>query len=155
MSRRIRANGISLLPRIHPPLQVGSSFEALVVRVAEVEARGGAGHLWKIVRSFDDPATWSEPGVRQLVATTRAEATFREHALPDEWELYDLDADPIEARNCSREPAGAGVFEYLRRRLEGERARVVPSRNRPWPYANDQASVRDQASAKSAFSSGR
>jgi hypothetical protein len=88
------------------------------------------------VRSFDDPATWSEPGVRQRVGSGPG-ATFRVRPLPDEWELYDLEADPVEARNRAREPAFAGVFERMRARLDAERARAVPARNRPWPYVSE------------------
>jgi hypothetical protein len=39
------------------PAHVGSNFEGLVVRVDD--ATGGEGHLWKLVRTFDDPATWT------------------------------------------------------------------------------------------------
>ena len=40
--------------RIQVPAHVGSNFEGMVVRVD--------GRLWKLVRTFDDPATWTEPG---------------------------------------------------------------------------------------------
>jgi arylsulfatase A-like enzyme len=132
--RRFGVETPSLPPHLRAPSQVGSSFEALVVRVAEDEAPGGAGHLWKLVRSFDDPATWSEPGVRQRVTSPRGD-TFRARPLPDQWELYDLDADPIEADNRARAPAAAPVLAHLRQRLDAERARAVPARHRPWPYA--------------------
>jgi hypothetical protein len=54
--------------------------------------------------------------------------------LPDEWELYDLDADPVEARNRCDDPDAAAVFAVLQERLKAERHRCVPERNRPWPY---------------------
>jgi arylsulfatase A-like enzyme len=132
--RRAGIDWPSLPPRMRPPTQVGSSFEGLVVRVGDDEARGGAGHLWKIVRSFDDPATWSEPGVRQLLTNGPRGPTYRDRPLADEWELYDLDADPIEGRNLARGGTDADVLAHLRRRLD-EQARAVPARNRPWPYA--------------------
>lgn len=136
MLRRIGAGGLSLPSRIQAPSHVGSGFEGLVARLGEEEARGGAGHLWKLVRSFDDPATWSEPGVRQRVGSGPG-ATFRVRPLADEWELYDLDADPAEARNRAREAAFAGVLERMRARLDAERARAVPARSRPWPYVSE------------------
>ncbi len=133
--RRLGVRAAALPPRIRAPLDVGSSFEAIVVRVGEHEARGGAGHLWKLVRTFDDPSTWSEPGVRQRGDGARGRI-LRERPLPDQWELYDLDADGVEANNRAHEPVAAAVFEHLCRRLELERARRVPTRNRSWPYAS-------------------
>jgi arylsulfatase A-like enzyme/putative intracellular protease/amidase len=119
--------------RIQVPAHVAANFESLVVRVEDAD--GGAGHLWKIVRSFDDPDTWTEPGVRHLAATGPAGATYRTEPLPDQWELYDLDADPIEADNRWDDPSAAAVFALLADRLAAERARAVPTRNQPWPYA--------------------
>jgi arylsulfatase A-like enzyme len=137
MWHRAGIDDLPLPPSIHVPSHVGSSFEAIVARVPEDEARGDAGHLWKLVRCHDDPATWTEPGVRQRVTSGPARGTFRVRPLPDQWELYDLDADAAEARNLCRDPASASVLDHLRRRLEVERARAVPARNRPWPYAID------------------
>ncbi|MGZ3420604.1 MAG: sulfatase-like hydrolase/transferase [Polyangiales bacterium] len=128
LSRGGRLHGISV------PARVGSSFEAIVVRVDESEAKGGAGHLWKLARAFDDPTTWTEPYVRQLAAVTLRGEVFREAPLPDEWELYDLDADPIEAENRWGDLSIAAVRGHLRARLVEERARSVPRRNVDWPY---------------------
>lgn len=120
--------------RIGVPAHVPSSFESLVGRVDESLAAAGAGHLWKIVRSFDDPQTWTEPGVRHLADSSWTES-FRTEPLPDQWELYDLQVDPIEANNRFDDPDAAEVFEVMQARLEAERARAVPARNQPWPYA--------------------
>ena len=122
--------------RIQVPAHVAANFESIVSRVAEADAAGGAGHLWKIVRSFDDPATWTEPGVRHLASTGPGGDTFRTVPLPDQWELYDLDLDPIEADNRWHAPDAAAVFDLLVDRLADERARAVPDRNDPWPYAS-------------------
>ncbi|MDT5137351.1 MAG: hypothetical protein QOD58_1613, partial [Mycobacterium sp.] len=47
--------------RIKLPAHVAANFEGLVVRVEEgIDTPGGAGHLWKLVRTFDDPGTWTE-----------------------------------------------------------------------------------------------
>jgi arylsulfatase A-like enzyme/putative intracellular protease/amidase len=121
--------------RIRVPAHVGSNFEGIVVRVAEEAAAGGAGHLWKLVRSFDDPATWTEPGVRTLSANAPGGDVYRSEPLPDQWELYDLTADPIELHNRWHDAAAAAVFDHLRTVLKEERARAVPERNVPWPYA--------------------
>ncbi len=114
--------------RIQVPAHVGANFESLVCRV-------DTGHLWKIVRTFDDPATWTEPGVRHLAADGPAGEVYRTEPLPDQWELYDLDADPIEAHNRWADPSAQEVFAELEQRLAVERARAVPERNQPWPYA--------------------
>lgn len=122
--------------RIQVPAHVGANFEGLVARVGEAQAEGGAGHLWKLVRTFDDPATWTEPGVRHLAATGPGGPEYRTAPLPDQWELYDLDADPIEAVNRWRDPASAHVFDHLRGALADERRRSIPQRNTPWPYVS-------------------
>ncbi|MDJ0768987.1 MAG: sulfatase-like hydrolase/transferase [Ilumatobacter sp.] len=118
--------------RIRVPAHVGSNFEGLVHRVPP-EA-GGAGHLWKLVRTFDDPAAWTEPGVRHLAANGPGGDRYRTAALPDQWELYDLDDDPIEAVNRWHDESARDVFDHLRAVLKEERARAVPERNTPWPY---------------------
>lgn len=140
--------------RIQVPAHVGANFESLVCRVAGAAGTAGsgaggasggraadgagdddAGHLWKIVRTFDDPATWTEPGVRHLAADGPGGEAYRTEPLADQWELYDLDADPIEAHNRWADPSAQEVFAALTERLAAERARAVPERNRPWPYA--------------------
>jgi putative intracellular protease/amidase len=120
--------------RIQVPAHVASNFEGVVARVAATE--GGSDHLWKLVRTFDDPATWTEPGVRQLASSGPGGDTFRSSVLADQWELYDLDADPIEAENRWNDPAVASVFAHLKDVMKHERAERVPERNRPWPYAS-------------------
>lgn len=121
--------------RIQVPAHVAANFESIVSRVAEADANGGSGHLWKIVRSFDDPDTWTEPGVRHLASTGLAGEMYRTEPLPDQWELYDLDVDPIEADNKWNDADTVDVFALLVERLATEGARVVPERNEPWPYA--------------------
>jgi arylsulfatase A-like enzyme/putative intracellular protease/amidase len=127
--------------RIQVAAHVGSNFEGIVARVVATDAPLGAGHLWKLVRTFDDPATWTTPGVQQLAANGIGGAAVRREPLPDEWELYDLDADPIEAENRATDPAYLEVLTHLKMRLKEERHRSVPERNRPWPYVSRRAST--------------
>ena len=122
--------------RIQVPAHVAANFEGVVARVGEVDAAGGDGNLWKLVRTFDDPSTWTEPGVRHLAANGPGGPEYRNETLPDQWELYDLDDDPVEAVNRWRDDNAAEVFAHLRTVLEAERARAVPERNSPWPYAS-------------------
>jgi arylsulfatase A-like enzyme len=114
--------------RIRIPAHTAANFEGLVVWVD--------GRLWKLVRSFDDPSTWTEPGVRQLAANGPGGEVYRTSPLDDQWELYDLTDDPAEARNRWDDPELHELRRHLRMRLKEERARSVPERNNPWPYAS-------------------
>jgi hypothetical protein len=98
--------------RIRVPAHVGSNFEGLVVRVDGVA--GGEGQLWKLVRTFDDPATWTEPGVRHLAANGLGGEAYRSEPLDDQWELYDLTADPTEAVNRWTDPDLHDLRQHLR-----------------------------------------
>lgn len=118
--------------RIQVAAHVGSNFEGVVARAAGPD---GEVHLWKLVRTFDDPATWTEPGRRHLAANGAAGPEYRTEPVPDQWELYDLDADPVEARNLWDDPDSREVFAQLQIRLKEEQRRSVPERNTPWPYA--------------------
>jgi arylsulfatase A-like enzyme len=120
--------------RIRVPAHTASNFEGLVLRVDDATASGGAGHLWKLVRTFDDPATWTEPGVRHLAANGLGGEAYRTSPVDDQWELYDLTADPIEAANRWTDAELHDLRQHLRTELKHARAVSVPERNRPWPY---------------------
>lgn len=130
----VRANPPAPL-RINLPAHVASNFEGLVLRVSESDAAGGAGHLWKLVRCFDDPATWTEPGVRHLAANGMGGPAYRTDPLDDQWELYDLTRDPTEAVNRWTDPALHDLRAHLRMQLKHTRTVSVPERHQPWPYA--------------------
>ena len=120
--------------RIRIPAHTAANFEGIVVRVDDSAIPGPRGHLWKLVRSFDDPATWTEPGVRHLAANGPAGEVYRTSPLDDQWELYDLTADPVEADNRWADPALHELRAHLLARLKESRANSVPERNNPWPY---------------------
>ncbi|MGV1089036.1 MAG: sulfatase-like hydrolase/transferase [Mycobacterium sp.] len=113
--------------RLRLPAHTAANFEGLVLDVE--------GHLWKLVRSFDDPSTWTEPGVRHLAANGPGGDTYRTSPLDDQWELYDLTEDPIEAVNRWSDPELHELRQFLRMQLKEVRASSVPERNNPWPYA--------------------
>jgi arylsulfatase A-like enzyme len=110
------------------PTGVGTSVEGVVARVPDSVADGGRGHLWKLVRTFDDPATWTEPHSRQLDSSGFLGETYRTLPLEDQWELYDLDDDPTEACNRWSEPVPAELREHLLVELDQQRTRCVPAR---------------------------
>ncbi len=117
--------------RIRVPAHVAGNFEGLVARVD--------GRLWKLVRTFDDPGTWTEPGVRQLAYTGRGAQQYRSDVLDDQWELYDLTGDPAEAVNRWEDPSLHELRAQLRTQLKQVRAAAVPERNNPWPYVRRRA----------------
>ncbi|MHA3022939.1 sulfatase-like hydrolase/transferase [Mycobacterium sp. BMJ-28] len=131
-SAAARAIGVVSKPpaalRIRVPVDVAGNFEGLVAR--------HQGRLWKLVRYFDDPGAWTEPGVRQLAFSGRGGERYRSDVLDDQWELYDLTGDPIEAVNRWDDPALDDVRRFLRTQLKQVRAESVPERHRPWPYAD-------------------
>jgi arylsulfatase A-like enzyme len=116
--------------RIRVPGQVAGNFEGLVARADD--------RLWKVVRTFDDPGTWTEPGVRQLAYTGRGAQRYRSDVLDDQWELYDLTGDPAEAVNRWEDPSLHELRALLRTQLKQVRAAAVPERNEPWPYVRRQ-----------------
>lgn len=130
VARRLGRTAKPPLPlRINTPAHVAANFEGLVHSIDDT--------LWKLVRVFDDPATWTEPGVQHLAASGGPPPDqYRTVPLPDQWELYDLDDDPIEANNRWDDPSAADVFGAMRLAMKEERSRAVPERNEPWPYAS-------------------
>jgi arylsulfatase A-like enzyme len=147
-SATARALGLNVNPptplRIKIPAYVAANFEGLVVRVDDAEAPRGAGHLWKLVRTFDDPSTWTEPGVRHLAANGNGPDVYRTDPLDDQWELYDLTADPTEADNRWADVDLHELRAHLRMQLKRTRASSVPERNQPWPYADRRPPVDEQ-----------
>ncbi len=132
LARRLGRTSYPPMPlRIRVAAHCASSFEGIVARVSSEQ--GGHDHLWKLVRTFDDPSTWTVPGVRHLAANGIAGEEYRTEPLPDQWELYDLDDDGAEAVNRWRDEPE--LFAHLRGRLKQEQHRCVPERHHPWPYA--------------------
>jgi arylsulfatase A-like enzyme len=67
--------------------------------VAEVEV-DGAPHLVKLSRYFDNAQFWTVPGDHDVRLHRRATTTVTE-PVADEYELYDVTADPLEERNLA------------------------------------------------------
>lgn len=114
------------LMQIRIPAHAATNVEAVVAH--------HEGTLYKIVRTFDDPATWTDPHVRHLSVRSPAGPAYRTEPIPDQWELYDLDTDPNEAVNLVHDAAAADTFAALQSVLSDTRAERVPERNAEWPY---------------------
>jgi hypothetical protein len=114
---------------------VATNFEGIVARVEESIRPGGAGHLWKLVRTFDDPATWTEPGVRHLTDTGPGRAHVPDAAARRPVGALRPRRRPDRGRNRWTDPELDALRAHLRDVLKAEAARCVPERNQPWPYA--------------------
>ncbi|HET6732571.1 MAG TPA: hydrolase, partial [Mycobacterium sp.] len=71
-----------------------------------------------------------------LAANGLGGEAYRSEPLDDQWELYDLTADPAEAANRWTDPALHELRQHLRMQLKQARASSVPERNQPWPYVS-------------------
>lgn len=135
-ARRLKRTTNPTAPlRIQVPVHVGSN-EGLILRV---DALRGEGHMWKLVRTVDDPATWTEPGVRHLASNGIGGDAYRMSPVDDQWELYDLSADPVESCNRWSDPELDELLTHLRIELKQAQAESVPERNQPWPYESRRA----------------
>ncbi|OBB97396.1 hypothetical protein A5782_02460 [Mycobacterium sp. 852002-40037_SCH5390672] len=74
--------------------------------------------------------------MRHLAANGLGGEAYRTSPLDDQWELYDLTADPIEATNRWTDPQLHELRQHLRTQLKRLRTQSVPERNHPWPYAS-------------------
>jgi arylsulfatase A-like enzyme len=97
----------------------------------------GQDQLWKLTRYFDNPQFWTEPGVQDEVPPefgTQTQvgggikageclAKVKTSPLPDEWEMYNLSADPYEAANLANDSSYAAIMSELTAILEDQRCR--------------------------------
>ncbi|RBW70815.1 sulfatase-like hydrolase/transferase [Bacillus taeanensis] len=102
--------------------------------------------IWKLTRYYDNPQFWSNPGCEDSVVTqTSAESTnetttcslcitkTKTCPVPDQFELYNLTADPLEEKNLANPtfetPESIAVKELLISALEEQcrQKRLSPS----------------------------
>ena len=85
--------------------------------IAEVEV-GGEQHLVKLSRYHDNPQFWTVPAERDERLRGRHTVTVTEPE-PDEFELYDLTADPFEQRNLAHPAYADEASADLQRTMLG------------------------------------
>jgi hypothetical protein len=130
------------LPSAYDSVRDGpASIEGVVAHLDTAASTGdGRRRRWKLARYFDDPDVWSHPGrydeYRYQEEPRAGELVRRSEPLADEIELYDLDADPCEARNLAADPRYAEVRAALLGLLARERRRKRLARRHPVPYAD-------------------
>lgn len=108
--------------------------------LAEVEV-DGATHVMKYSRYHDNAQYWAHPGERDLVMGGRRRAAeWRTQREPDQFELYDLTADPLERSNLARPQTGGDRGTALAERMAALLAaqiaqkRLVPEDGGPPGY---------------------
>ena len=121
--------------RVDPPFPMQIRIPAHAATNVEAVVTVVDGRTWKITRTFDDPATWTDPHVRHLSVRGPGGPAYRTEPIPDQWELYDLDTDPIEAHNRWTDDSCADVRARLVAELDRARSERVPERSQRWPYA--------------------
>ena len=93
---------------------------------------GGAGRkqIWKYSRYFDNPQFWSIPGMRKqcsikgpFVKTFNAGCDYDDSnktvSVPDQYEMYNISADPLEMKNLACNGYADMYVNYIRTVLEG------------------------------------
>jgi len=96
----------------YDPVRDACHIEAIVTFLPEKHS--GERRLWKFVRYFDNPARWSHPYKKDVSIVRqgpqRGKVVVRTTPFKEDFELYDLSADPNELRNL----AHPTVFDQLR-----------------------------------------
>ncbi|MCL4395445.1 MAG: sulfatase-like hydrolase/transferase [Chloroflexi bacterium] len=109
------------------PIVQPNHVEAVLANLGE-----SGDQLWKYARYFDNRQFWSTPGIQDEVRRGRKLYVKREPE-PDEFELYNLDDDPLEENNLAHDAhaswATRRAHERLERLLADERIhkRLVPA----------------------------
>lgn len=112
------------LLRIHhfefDAVQGPTSIQAMI---ANYPSEDGTIKSWKIVRYWDNPVYWSEPGHKHVYLYReghfkRGKTITRTEPLPDEYELYNLTDDPIESKNLYHMEEHREIFSGLLIELE-------------------------------------
>jgi len=99
---------------------------------------------FKLVHYHDDPSYWTQPGVRDVrivqtgvfklpYVTRFGSAVVKTRPLADEWEMYDLAADPAELTNLAHSVAHKTEFNDMVAALRAARSAAHRNRHAPLP----------------------
>lgn len=132
-------SNVSFTGMSYPPVVQPASVESVVAYLPT--GTGGAEERWKYVRYFDNPAIWTTPNVQDVltlvagrvnepgpkVATTTVKAvnpTDGQVAPPaDQFELYNMTADPAELDNLAGKAAYSTVQATMAQILNAQRTK--------------------------------
>ncbi len=143
------ANAVSALGIAYQPVQQPNCVETVVAYLPTGTA--GAKERWKYSRYWDNPQSWTSPGVQDVqtfvpglvnkpgnrVAVTTVTATnptSGQTAPPaDQFELYNVTADPTEMTNLYTNSGSVGFLMIMQRLLaeQREQKRLNPI-TQPW-----------------------
>ncbi|MWV44318.1 sulfatase-like hydrolase/transferase [Paenibacillus sp. HJL G12] len=133
---------INPLGRPYPSVVQPNHIETVIASIH----RNHAKELWKYSRYFDNDQFWSHPGSKDMTTQTAADSTsgqstthtfcvtsVKTKPVPDEYELYNLTADPLETRNLAHPSLATSqtkpIQEFMAKLLEEQRKqkRLEPS----------------------------
>lgn len=143
------AEAVSLTGETYQPVVQPGSVESVVAYLPTGPA--GAKERWKLARYWDNPGTWSNPGVQDIqtfvpgpvnrpgtrVAVTTVKSMNPTGGqigpAPDQWEMYNVTADPAELSNLAGSSSYAQVQTTLTAMLNAQRdlKRLAPT-EQPW-----------------------
>ena len=112
------ASGASPVTKLAKKLRIYSTVvqpNHVETVIAEVDVEGER-HLAKLSRYFDNGQFWTVPGQRDE-RLHRRKTTIVTEPEPDEYELYDLTADPLEQRNLAHPSYATDVSRRLQREM--------------------------------------
>lgn len=131
-------NPVSWRGTQYAPVQQPASLEAVIMNLPTGPA--GQSEVWKLVRYFDNPDYWTNPGVQDVQTimkgmvnqpgpkvgmTTVKSLTPTGDQIgpaPDEWELYNTSRDPLELDNLYGKPSAGPQLAILLKELNVQNA---------------------------------
>ena len=148
-------NAVSFLGTTYTPVDQPNSVETVIAHLPT--GADGAIERWKYSRYWDNPQYWTSPGVQDIqtyvpglvnqpgerVAVTTVKAlnptTGQVGPAPDEFEMYNVTADPAELTNLAGNPSYSAQQTTLTNLLNAQRTakRLVPV-NQPWANGSAQ-----------------